>query len=114
MDEEERAAKALTDALNTADAALTPVTCWCEAVRQDAVRRLGPGTADERMDAAYLRALVVRGRLADAVRKLDGVAEAFRKAQNAGQTSRPQRNGKRGLAPARWVVGTCLRLVIPP
>jgi hypothetical protein len=95
MNDEERAAKALTDALNTADAALTQVTHWCEAVRQDAARRLGPGAADERVDAAYLRALVVRGRLADAVRKLEGVAEAFRKAQNAVQTRRRQRNGNR-------------------
>jgi hypothetical protein len=86
MDDEERAAKAITDALNTADAALMPVTHWCETVRQDAARRLGPGAADERLDAAYGRALVVRGRLADAVRKLEGVAEAFRKAHNAAQT----------------------------
>jgi hypothetical protein len=85
MNDEERAAKTLTDALNTAGAALTQVTYWCEAVRQDAERRRGPA-GDERVDAAYGRALVVRGRLADAVRKLEGVAEAFRKAQDAAQT----------------------------
>lgn len=48
MNDEEQAEKALTDALNTADAALTQVTHWCEAIRQDAARRLGPGAADER------------------------------------------------------------------
>jgi hypothetical protein len=85
MNDEERAAKALTDARTTADTALTQVTCWCEAIRQDAARRCGPGAADERTDAAYGRALVVRGRMADAVRKLEGAAEAFRKAQHAAQ-----------------------------
>jgi hypothetical protein len=86
MNDEERAEKAFTNALNTAGATLTRVTCWCEVIRQDAARRLGSGAAGERADAAYGRAVVVRGRLADAVRKLDGVAEAFRKAQNAAQT----------------------------
>jgi hypothetical protein len=83
MNDEERAAKALTDALNTADTALTQVTCWCEAIRQDAARRCGPGAADERVDPAYGRALEVRGRMADAVRKLEGVAEKFRQASAA-------------------------------
>lgn len=80
--EEERAAKALTDALQAADVALGQVTGWCEAIGRDAVRRLGAQGAAERTDPGYLRALAARGRLADAVRKLKGAAEEFRQARN--------------------------------
>jgi hypothetical protein len=83
LKEEQQAAKALTDALQAANAALGQVTGWCEAIGRDAVRRLGPaGAAGARTDAAHLRALAARGRLADAVRKLEGAAEEFRQARN--------------------------------
>ena len=98
--EEERAAKALTDALQAADAALGQVTGWCEAIGRDTARRLGAQGAASRPDPAYLRALVARGRLADAVRKLQGAAEEFRQARNPApaprssteQEPRPSRN----------------------
>jgi hypothetical protein len=80
--EEERAAKALTDALQAADAALGQVTGWCEAIGWDAARLLGPHGTASRTDPGYLRALAARGRLADAVRKLQGAAEEFRQARN--------------------------------
>lgn len=79
---EERAAEAFTDALQTANAALEQVTEWCEAIGQDAARRLGLAGAALRTDPAHLRALAARGQLADAVRKLEGAAEAFRQARS--------------------------------
>lgn len=80
--QEEQAAQALAAAVATADVALGQVTGWCEAIGRDAARRAGQGGAGARTDAGYLRAVAARGRLADAVRELQGAAEEFRQARD--------------------------------
>jgi hypothetical protein len=87
--EEEWAAEALDNALEAADMALRQVSGWCEAIGRDAMRRLGPELATSRPEVAHLRALTVRGRLADAVRKLQGAAEEFRQARTPHEYPEP-------------------------
>ncbi|MBO2458150.1 hypothetical protein [Actinomadura violacea] len=76
-DQQEGAAEALEEAWEAADLALRQVTGWCEAIGENATRRIGE-LATTGPEMAHLQALSVRGRLADAVRKLQGAAEEFR------------------------------------
>ncbi|MDL4813156.1 hypothetical protein [Actinomadura opuntiae] len=88
MGRQEWSADALEEALDAAEVALRQVTGWCEAVGQDATRRLGE-QATLQPEAAHMRALAVRGRLADAVRKLQGAAEEFRQTSLPVQSPEP-------------------------
>jgi hypothetical protein len=102
LNEEEQAAKALTDIQQAADAALRQVTGWCEAIGREAAQRLGPDAAVARADTAHLRALTVRGRLADAVRKLEGAAEEFGQAHNARTDDETDTKQSPGRKLGRW------------
>ncbi|WUI03901.1 hypothetical protein OHR68_19565 [Spirillospora sp. NBC_00431] len=87
MTQEEQAAQALAEAVAAADVALGQVTVWCEGIGRDVVLRAGPGEADARSDTGYLRAVAARGRLADAVRRLQGAAEEFRRVRGPAPSS---------------------------